>query len=53
MWRETPVTDLVVMGEISTKAQVDYEGVVRRAIPEVGYSSEEWGINADTVKSEV
>ncbi|MGI5832985.1 MAG: methionine adenosyltransferase [Thermoguttaceae bacterium] len=42
-------TDLVVIaGEISTKAQVDYEGVVRRAIREVGYSSEEWGINADT-----
>ncbi|MDI6738574.1 MAG: methionine adenosyltransferase [Nanoarchaeota archaeon] len=39
---------IVVAGEITTKAKINYERVVRRAVKEVGYIDEKWGINADT-----
>ncbi len=47
---ETLVTTgvAVVAGEITTKANVDYAGEVRRVIREVGYTDDEMGINADT-----
>ena len=40
--------DVVVMGEITTTANVDFENVVRNAIREIGYTKEEYGFNADT-----
>lgn len=38
----------VIAGEITTKAKIDYQTVVRDAIRKVGYTDDEWGINADT-----
>ena len=38
----------VVAGEISTKAQVDYQDVVRGAIERVGYTDDEYGVNASS-----
>lgn len=37
----------VVAGEITTKADVDYEKVVRDTIRQVGYESASWGIDAN------
>ena len=47
---ETMVTTgfVVIAGEITTKADIDYEEVVRNVIREVGYTDEELGFNADT-----
>lgn len=52
---ETMVTtDLcVICGEISTKAQVDYEAVARQAIRAIGYTHEGDGFDADTVNVQV
>ncbi|MDD3586532.1 MAG: methionine adenosyltransferase [Thermoguttaceae bacterium] len=38
----------MIAGEITTKTRLDYQNVVRDAIREVGYTDDEWGINADT-----
>ncbi|MBU0580252.1 MAG: methionine adenosyltransferase [Candidatus Margulisbacteria bacterium] len=47
-------TDLVVIaGEITTKAKVDFEKVARNAIKEIGYTSKDIGFCADTCKVEV
>ncbi len=44
-------TDLVVLsGEITSKAQVDYSGVARDVVREVGYTSDDIGFSADTCK---
>ncbi len=44
-------TDLVVLsGEITSKAQVDYIGVTRNVVREVGYTSDDIGFSADTCK---
>jgi S-adenosylmethionine synthetase len=47
---ETLVTTgvAVVAGEITTKAVIDYPTVVRGVIRDVGYTSDDMGINADT-----
>ncbi|MDR3198915.1 MAG: methionine adenosyltransferase [Planctomycetaceae bacterium] len=47
---ETLVTTgiAIIAGEITTKAKIDYQTVVRDAIRKVGYTNDEWGINADT-----
>jgi S-adenosylmethionine synthetase len=47
---ETLVTTgiAIIAGEITTKAKIDYQQVVRNAIREVGYLDDEWGINANT-----
>lgn len=47
---ETLVTTglALIAGEIATRASVDYEGIVRQAIREVGYLDESWGMNAET-----
>jgi S-adenosylmethionine synthetase len=47
---ETLVTTgiAVIAGEITTKAKIDYQTVVRDAIRNVGYLDDEWGIAADT-----
>ena len=38
-----------IMGEITTKAQVDYAGIARDVIRRIGYTKSEYGFNADTV----
>ncbi len=47
---ETLVTTgvAVVAGEITTNARLDYQQVVRGAIERVGYTDDEYGINAKT-----
>lgn len=44
---------VLVMGEITTNAKVDVEGIVRNAIREIGYTKEEYGFNADTCEIKV
>lgn len=47
-------TDLVVIaGEITTNAKVDYEAVAREAIKEIGYTSDDIGFNANTCEIQV
>ncbi len=52
---ETVITTdyVMVMGEITTKAEVDYEKIVRETIREIGYDSEEKGFNCDTCEVKV
>ena len=47
---ETMVTTgiVVIAGEITTKAVIDYPEVIRDIIREVGYTDDQMGINADT-----
>jgi S-adenosylmethionine synthetase len=47
---ETMVTTgiAIIAGEVTTKAIVDYQKVVRQVIREVGYTDDEMGICADT-----
>ena len=47
---ETLVTTgvAILAGEITTNAAVDYSGVARQVIREVGYTDDKMGINADT-----
>lgn len=37
---------ILVMGEITSKARIDYESVIRKAALEIGYDSEEKGLDA-------
>jgi S-adenosylmethionine synthetase len=41
---------VMVFGEITTKAKVDYEAIVRRTCKEIGFTSEDVGLDADTCK---
>ena len=52
---ETAITTdyVLVMGEITTKAKVDYEKIARETIREIGYDSDEKGFNCDTCKVNV
>lgn len=44
-------SDLVlVFGEITTKANIDYEDIVRNTITEIGYDNDELGFNGKTVE---
>ncbi|MBL8813727.1 MAG: methionine adenosyltransferase [Planctomycetaceae bacterium] len=44
-------TDLVVLaGEITSKAKVDYVGVARKVIRDIGYTSDDIGFNADSCR---
>ena len=44
-------TDLLVIGgEITTKAKVDYEAVARRVILDIGYDKDEYGFNGKNCK---
>lgn len=49
---ETVITTdyVMVMGEITTKADVDYEKIVRDTIREIGYDDDAKGFNCDTCK---
>lgn len=44
---------LVIAGEVSTTAEVNYEEVARRAIREIGYIHPDVGFDADSVNIEV
>lgn len=48
---ETMVKDnnLFLAGEITTKANIDYEGIARRVVNEIGYNSDELGFNGDSL----
>jgi S-adenosylmethionine synthetase len=39
---------VIVAGEITTRAQIDYQKVVRDTVREIGYTSSEMGFDADT-----
>ncbi|KIY93670.1 S-adenosylmethionine synthetase [Monoraphidium neglectum] len=41
---------VMVFGEITTKAKVDYEKVVRDTCREIGFTSEDVGLDCDTCK---
>ena len=47
---ETAITTglVLVMGEITTKAQIDVQNIVRETIREIGYDSSEKGFDCDT-----
>ena len=45
---ETCVTTGMVMGEISTKAYVDIQKIVRDTVREIGYTRGKYGFDADT-----
>lgn len=44
---------VLVMGEISTKADIDIESIVRNVIREIGYDNDELGFNADTCEVKI
>lgn len=52
---ETVITTdyVMVMGEITTKADVDYEKLVRDTIRDIGYDDDAKGFNCDTCKVNV
>ncbi len=39
---------VVIMGEITTKAQLDFQSIARNTIKEIGYTKGEYGFDADT-----
>ena len=49
---ETAITTdyVLIMGEITTKAKVDYEKIARETIREIGYDADEKGFNCDTCR---
>ena len=44
---------VLIMGEITTKAKVDYEKIARETIREIGYDADEKGFNCDTCRVKV
>jgi S-adenosylmethionine synthetase len=40
----------MVFGEITTSAKVDYEAVVRKTCRDIGFTSEDVGLDADKCK---
>ena len=52
---ETLVTTnlVVVAGEITTKAKVDYEALVRQVIRDIGYSTDDIGFNAESAQVQI
>lgn len=41
---------VMVLGEITTKAKVDYEAIVRKVCKEIGFVSDDVGLDADNMK---
>ena len=52
---ETAITTgfVMVMGEITTKAVVDYEKIIRDTIREIGYDDDSKGFNCDTCEVKI
>ena len=52
---ETAITTdyVMIMGEITTKADIDYEKIARETIREIGYDDDAKGFNCDTCKVNV
>ncbi len=52
---ETCITTgfVMVMGEITTKAEVDYEKIIRNAIREIGYDSEDKGFDCNNCEVKI
>ncbi len=48
----TTTNYVLVGGEISTRADVDIENLVKKILTDIGYTDEAFGISADTVKIE-
>jgi S-adenosylmethionine synthetase len=47
-------TDYVILaGEITSKAKVDYEAIARKTIREIGYTSNDIGFNADSCQVDI
>ena len=46
----TKTNMIMVFGEITTTAKVDYEAVVRKTARDIGFTSDDVGLNADTCK---
>lgn len=46
----TKTNMVMVFGEITTKAKVDYEAIVRKTCREIGFTSEDVGLDADKCK---
>ncbi len=44
---------IIISGEVTTKAKVDYEKIARDVVREIGYTSPEKGIGADSMSVEV
>ena len=44
---------VLVMGEVTTKANVDVERIVRETIKEIGYTKEEYGFNYETCEIKI
>lgn len=49
---ETAVTTdyALIFGEITTRAEIDFDTIIRDTIREIGYTKHEYGYNADTVE---
>ncbi len=45
--------EVIIMGEITTTADVDFEKIAREAIREVGYTKTEYGFDADTCSIQI
>ena len=44
---------IVVMGEITSKANIDIEAIVRKTIIDIGYDDDKYGFNGNNVKVEL
>ncbi len=44
---------LIIGGEITTKAQIDYRAIARKVLRDIGYTNKKYGIDADSCKIDV
>ncbi len=49
----TTTNTVIVGGEITTKANLDYEKIARDTLIEIGYTNDEWGIDAHACNVQV
>ncbi|AXF95988.1 methionine adenosyltransferase [Spiroplasma phoeniceum] len=47
------INRVIIGGEITTKAKVDYANVARKVLKEIGYNDAEWGIDWQTCEVEI
>ncbi len=52
---ETAVTKdrIILLGEVTTSAKVDYEAIARSVVKSLGYTRPEWGFAHDTAKVDI